>query len=163
MGDSIARGTLAYGFLYHSNAIVEKGISLKAAANSHIETAKNLNPQNVFLYYGCNDIGHCRGDFNKFRQEYETFIIKLKAALPNAQIYANAIFPVSEKYIAQCGYYSEIGTYNQIIQELCAQYGITYLDFTWLVQKEHYASDGVHFKKSFYPSWLYGMAEAAGL
>lgn len=162
MGDSIAEGISLYGFLSPSNVIAKKGASL-IEMEGLLTTAQNLNPQNVFLYVGFNDIGHCKGDLNKFRSKYETFILKLKEALPGARIYANALFPVLDHFITECGYYSEISNCNQIVQELCTQYNLTYLDFTSLAQADSYASDGYHFKKSFYPSWLYGMAEAAGL
>ena len=79
--------------LNSSSLIAEMGVSL-TALDGALATVTQLSPQNVFLYYGFNDIGHVWDDYDRFRDEYESFIVKLKQALPDAKIYANSLFPV---------------------------------------------------------------------
>ena len=55
------------------------------------------------------------------------------------------------------------GEYNQIIKEVCEQYGVVCLDNTGIVKEEYYEPDGMHFKMSFYSYWLYSMALGAGM
>lgn len=162
MGDSIAAALNDYDMLNASSVIAEVGVSLTALDDA-LETVQQLSPRNIFLYYGFNDIGHVWDNYDKFRSNYETFIINLKAAVPNATIYVNAIFPVLNLDTIGNAYYADVSPYNAIIQELCVQYGITYIDSTSLVQEDFYAGDGYHFKSQFYPLWLNNMANAAGL
>lgn len=162
MGDSIAEALGEYNMLNSSSLIAEMGVSL-TALDGALATVTQLSPQNVFLYYGFNDIGHVWDDYDRFRDEYESFIVKLKQALPDAKTYANSLFPVLNLDTIGNAFYADVSPYNQIIKEICEQYDIAYLDNTGLVKDEYYAEDGYHFKSDFYPYWLNSMAQGAGL
>ena len=126
MGDSIAEALGEYNMLNSSSLIAEMGVSL-TALDGALATVTQLSPQNVFLYYGFNDIGHVWDDYDRFRDEYESFIVKLKQALPDAKIYANSLFPVLNLDTIGNAFYADVSPYNQIIKEICEQYDIAYL------------------------------------
>lgn len=162
MGDSVIHDLDVYGLVNSSNIIAENGVSLEELDEA-IATAATLSPRKVFLYYGFNDIGHQGDDYESFRWLYENLLVRLREVLPDAQIYANSIFPVHDLDTLQNGWYADVTPYNNIIADLCAQYGIPYLDHTDLVRDEYYYDDGYHFIYEFYPLWLDAMAREAGL
>lgn len=161
MGDSISEGLVSFNMLNSSSVIAKVGVSL-TALDGALATVTQLSPQNVFLYYGLNDVGHVKYDYDRFRNEYESFVVRLKEALPNANIYANLLFPVNDWTLIG-PWYDNLDPYNQVIIDVCMQYGIVCLDNRDIVREEYYASDGYHFNRAFYPQWLYRMAIGAGL
>lgn len=162
MGDSVIHDLDVYGLVNSSNIIAENGVSLEEL-EGEFATAAALAPRNIFLYYGFNDIGHVGDDYESFRYLYENLLIRLREVLPDAAIYANSLFPVHDLDTLQNGWYGDVSPYNAIIADLCAQYGITYLDHSYLVSDEYYYDDGYHFIYEFYPLWLDAMAREAGL
>lgn len=62
LGDSVAQELEAYEVLDDVNVIADiSGVSV-SSAEEHIATVAGLNPQNVFLNYGLNDIQTTAGD-----------------------------------------------------------------------------------------------------
>lgn len=162
MGDSITEAISAYDFLSPSSVIATIGVNMNTM-DSHYDVLRNLSPQNIFLSYGSNDIERIGDNLTEFKKEYKTIIQNVKSIQPDATIYMNSIFPVHEKKINSCSYYADITPYNGILQELCTEEGLIYLDNTSLVKSEYFEPDGYHFTAAFYPFWLNQMAESAGL
>lgn len=162
MGDSITEAISAYDLLPPSSVIATIGVNMNTM-DSHYEVLRNLSPQNIFLSYGSNDIERIGENMTEFKKEYKTIIQNIKSIQPDATIYMNSIFPVQEKKIASCSYYADITPYNAILQELCEEEDLIYLDNTNLVKSEYFEPDDYHFTAAFYPFWLNRMAESAGL
>ncbi len=162
MGDSIAEGLEYYNVLESSSVVARIGANMASLENEYA-TVTALSPKNIFLYYGINDIAYIHDDYEKFRGQYEKVITRLKQDLPRANIYANMLFPVINLDREGGEYYADLTPYNQIIKEVCEQYGVVCLDNTGIVKEEYYEPDGMHFKMSFYSYWLYSMALGAGM
>lgn len=162
LGDSITSEIVEYGYLDSDNVFCKTGISM-VSADEYIEKAKGLNPKIVFLNFGSNDIDMYQYNEDKFREACKTLYDKVQAAMPDAQIYVNSIFPVTQKVIEKDPWREETARYNEIMKEVCEEYGIPFLDHTYLATEERYAPDGMHFQPGMYPHWLYSMAKGAGL
>ncbi len=162
LGDSITSEIVEYGYLDADNVFCKTGISM-VSADEYIEKAKAVNPKIVFLNYGSNDMDTYQYNEDLFRNACRNLLEKAVAAFPDAQIYVNSIFPVKDKVIARDPWREETAAYNQIYQEVCQEYGVTFLDNTQVVKEEYYAPDGMHFNPVMYPHWLYSMAKGAGL
>ncbi|MCD8333354.1 MAG: SGNH/GDSL hydrolase family protein [Clostridiales bacterium] len=162
MGDSLTEGIYVYEYLNSSQVIYTNGISIPSTDN-HLAQAQALNPRVVFLSYGSNDISHIHYDYERFREEFDDFLNRAQAALPDAELYVNLIFPARAPLTEQQPWYTETAQYNAVIIEVCGEHGIPYIDSTGLVSDEYYSADGYHFYGSFYPLWLYNMAKEAHL
>ena len=93
MGDSQAEAFIAYKVLDDLEMIAHKGAHIKDV-NSEYDKIVNLNPKNIFLTYGVNDLG-MYGTKEKFIAVAHKVIQDLQAGLPETKIYVNLIFPVT--------------------------------------------------------------------
>lgn len=162
MGDSITESISEYDFLTPSSVIATIGVNMNTM-DAHYDILRNLSPKNIFLSYGSNDIERVGDDLEEFKEEYKTIIQTVRSIQPDAKIYMNSIFPVQEKKIESDAHYADVERYNAVLQELCTEEGLTYLDNASLVKPEYFEPDDYHFTADFYPYWLNKMAEAAGL
>ncbi len=160
MGDSITEGFTAYDVL-NANSVVSKiGASL-TDLDDQCESLKEINPQNVFISYGMNDVINTAGDKDTFIEEYKALIKKIQKDLPDTKIFINSIFPVQERAIAEKPALANIAAYNEALQKMCDELQIAYVDNTELVKDEYYDEDGIHFVSAFYPIWADHMLEVS--
>ena len=162
VGDSIVQGFADYDILNASSVAAKVGVHLNET-ESLIEKTKEVNPQLVFLSLGNNDVSSTNGDIDLFTEEYGAFLDELQAAVPDAHIFVNSIFPVQSKVIREDASLAMIPEYNSALQELCDSRRIGFIDNTDLVEEKYYEQDGTHFKADFYPIWAENMAEVAAL
>ncbi|CUX45743.1 GDSL-type esterase/lipase family protein [Clostridium sp. C105KSO13] len=162
MGDSISGALTEYDYLNACSVVSKIGVELNDL-NTQVEKVKEINPQVIFLSYGINDIPATDGDVKLFVKEYETLIKKLQKQVPNAKIFVNSIFPVTEQKAKEEPVYANIEEYNKALSKMCDKNQIAFVDNTALVSDGYYEDDGVHFKATFYPYWLTRMAEVASL
>lgn len=161
LGDSQAEAFIAYKVLDDSEVIAHKGAHIKDV-NSEYDKIVNLNPKNIFLTYGVNDLG-MYGTKEEFIAVYKKVIQDLQAGLPETKIYVNLIFPVTSAAIAQQSHLARWESFNEGIKAMCTELGITCIDSNSLVSAEAYEPDGIHMVYSFYNSWAEYMAEVADL
>lgn len=162
LGDSRTEGLSAYQILDGSKVLGEIGISL-AQTDGAVEKAIQAAPQYIFLAYGLNDFEYWRGDADAFKEQYRTVIKKLKAGLPDSEIYVNTLLPVLPIAVARNKYYNQMENYNKAIRELCEEEGVGCIDVSDLASEELYEGDGIHLRKDYYPLWVDKMAEVAGI
>ena len=160
MGDSITEGFSAYDILNANSVIAKIGGSLTDLSEQY-EQLKQINPPTIFLSYGLNDILNTNGDTNTFTQNYLNFITQIQQDFPNAKIYVNSIFPVQQRAIVKKPALAYISSYNEALQNLCSDVGVTFIDNTSLVSENYYGEDGIHFNADFYPIWASHMLEVS--
>lgn len=165
MGDSIAEGFSEYDTLNPSSVVSKIGIELHDTEemDKQIKKIKKLNPQNIFLCYGLNDILATQGNTTLFADRYKALIDQIKEAVPGAKIFVNALFTVKEDKIQEEPLYGKISDYNKTLRELCDKKQVAFVDNAFLVEDKYYAEDGIHFMPDFYPIWARQMAEVASL
>lgn len=164
MGDSITEGLLDYEILDKEIVIAKKGMTA-GAASDEIQTAITLSPKAVFIAIGMNDLEYYRGDGGRYKKAYEARIQELRDALPDVPIYINCILPIQQKAIDKKPVYGNVDAFNQELQDMCNELGLTYIDNAGLLDglENIYQKDGIHVKKPYYHLWLEHMAETAGL
>ena len=162
MGDSITAGFSAYDALSPSSVIAENSVLL-SDIDAQVERAALLKPQIIFLSYGINELAETGNDAETFAEEYETFIGKLREAVPDAHIFVNSIFPVLAQALEEEPRYEEIAGYNTALEEMCGRLQVGFIDNSSIAEESYYEPDGIHFQAGFYPVWAQRMAEVAAL
>ncbi|MCI9250837.1 MAG: hypothetical protein HFI24_02105 [Lachnospiraceae bacterium] len=164
VGDSVAEGFLDYEFLEADCVIAEKGLRADAAGGE-IQKALDLQPTQLFLSIGLNDLEYCQGDSGRFVRYYRERIQEIREVFPELPIYINGILPILPEAVekkAELGYVDE---FNEALQQMCGELGLTFIDSSDLLEgrEEWYQKDAIHLKSQFYPLWLNRMEETAGL
>ena len=162
MGDSITEGFSEYDVLNASSVVSKIGVHLDEL-EEQVQQVKELDPQVIFLAYGMNDVISTAGDTDQFLEEYETLVDQLREEVPNAHIYVNSIFPVTDSAVKKEPELAQISEYNTALKGMCDEMQVGFIDNTELVEDQYYEEDGVHFKAEFYPIWAERMAEVAAL
>ena len=156
MGDSITEGLSELGVIEEYNVLVNKGDTVIKAINS-IDTLTNLNPKNVVLLYGMNDVIEFDNSM-KFKEKYIELVNEIKKVLPNTKIYLISPLSVMDKAvnINKRLTNSNLDEFREKAQEVVIETGINYVDIETKINKKDYLheKDGIHFKYEFYLIWL---------
>lgn len=160
IGDSITEGLSVYGILDASSVAARAGASL-SNSDDLLAAAAAMQPEYVFLAFGSNDLQMTGGDSEKFQENYEVFLQKVQAQFPDAKIFVNGIFSVTEQAAASDSNYARIDAFNKVLKKICKQEKLTYIDTSDLPEQDDYASDGVHMNSTLYKKWAERMTEVA--
>lgn len=154
MGDSLVEGMEAYGVLYPSNTIWQRGIRIDNM-QEQLEKAVTYNPNAIVLSYGLNDIRLWNGNADRFIDAYNNSLDSIMNALPNTKIYVCSILPVSQVALDKDSSFQYINLFNDRLKQLCNDKGIQFLDSSYLLinASDSYGSDGIHPKAFFYQEW----------
>ncbi len=164
VGDSITEGLSDYKILSNDKVVYKRGVSIKSTT-SLLQTAIGLNPTNIFLAFGMNDVESYKSDISSFIEDYKEKIEYIKQNLPNAKIYVNNIQPASGSVAAKRTDFSRVPQYNEQLVKMCDELAITYIDNQYILKENPslYEPDGIHVSISYYSLWLENMAEKAGI
>lgn len=162
MGDSRAVGFYYFKFLDHSQVLATGGATI-ADIEGQMGTLKALNPPQLFLCYGLNDISI---GYWKTKEEYITaldqVIQKLHKELPNTTVYISSILPARDPAFERSKLWRQIPDFNVAIKAFCAEKEYPYVDNTEIC--EQYADlwqyDGIHVRQEFYAHWGANMIRA---
>lgn len=164
MGDSMAEGIIEYGLVSEKNVVAERG---KRTDNidDEIRQVIRYEPKIIFMVYGLNDLEYCRGNAQRFVNQYKIQIEKIQKALPHTRIYINSITPIDQVAQSKNKAYTKVSSFNTALMKLCKEMNIVYIDTTKLIDfsKDVYEKDGIHPLYPYYPVWLTHMLEVAGL
>mgnify|MGYP003517666971 FL=1 len=161
-GDSITAGCTEYGYLDDSIVFAKVGVSVSTAGEL-FQAVRAATSNTVFLCFGVNDIEAYESNVSRFIDHYTERIEGLQQAMPNADIYVQALLPPAESVTKSFYQYRDL--YNEDLQKMCSTLDIQYVDPSFILEQtpELYDEDGVHPKKEFYPLWLTYFANIAGL
>lgn len=163
LGDSIIEGILDYGLLQEDHVVAMRGRRTDNCEED-IAIVKDLAPRQLFMLYGMNDLAFCRGDAQRFREQYQELLSMVMTSLPNTDIYVLAILPIQETAIQETAVYANYKEFNLVLQKLCEENKLPFIDAGHLLTSpEDYEFDGIHPKYDFYPLWLLEIAKEAGL
>ena len=162
LGDSIAEELSGYGVLDESVVVAKIGVSIPNAGEQ-VEKAIGLNPQNLFLAFGSNDVQTTGGNADIFRENYKNLIEELKERLPDTKIYVNGITPVQDWVLESEPTFKMIPQFNEILKQICEEEEVTFIDNSELISDELYEQDGIHFRPQYHEKWAKHMVMVAGL
>lgn len=155
MGDSRAVGFYVYEFLEQRRVLAAGGDTIRNISDN-IEALKNLNPGNIILCYGLNDISI--GYWNtaeEYLAEMDQMIALLHENLPNAVVYVNSIIPAIDPAFSRAPIWRNIPDWNVEIKKHCEENNVPYIDLTDTLAAHPglYNEDGIHVPREFYQYW----------
>lgn len=160
MGDSITEGLSEFDIVNKYNVFGFKGDTVVKAMD-HIDKIKNLNPKNLVLLYGMNDViafGGTSDGKTTFKDKYSTLVNELKSKFKDVNIFLISPLPVrpnaanTNKYLTE----NNINQFRECVKEVATKADVKYIDMVSLANEQNnlYEPDGIHFKYEFYPIWL---------
>ncbi len=154
IGDSFVEGMEAYGALYSSNTIWQRGKRIDDMTDQ-LEKAVSYQPNFLILSYGSNDVQMWDANVDGFINAYRKSLDNIHQALPNTKVYVCAILPVSQKAKQEDPSFQYVDLFNQRLKQLCDEKGITFIDSSYLLtlESDPYGPDGIHPKGYFYEKW----------
>lgn len=160
-GDSRANDLKDYGLLEERRVVADVGWDMGNVVE-HVDEIKALNPLNLFIECGLNDIDLEYDDAESFGKTYEKHLKALAEALPDATLYVNSIFPCNEHGISNHPNYAVIPEANETLKGICKKNGWVYIDNDAIVKEhpEYYEHDGIHFFIEFDTLWAANMLTA---
>ena len=174
IGDSRTDGLRLYSGIQNADFLCYKGLTIFEVMNdkaviaaddgkiSVFQALEQKQYAKVYLMLGLNELGY----FNDqgFADTYGVMVDRLKELQPDADIYLQALIPVSTEKCLQTKqpYYvtnEQIAIYNEIIEEIAAEKEVYLLNVKEVMVNEDgelpvdASADGIHFHKEGYQTW----------
>ena len=158
LGDSRAMGFSSFDLISENQVFASLGATIRDIS-TYTDQLIDLNPSNIILCYGLNDIGYWDNP-DSYLSDLDQIIKELQTALPETVVYVNSIIPVTssgldnfEPEISER--IEEIPDWNTSIRQHCEDNDIPYIDITEDVEahEDLYDADGIHMQKAFYEYW----------
>lgn len=162
MGDSLTESLSEFEILDSYNVISNKGDTV-VKAMKNIDTLQGINPKNLVLLYGMNDviefdINLSGQDSNTFKEKYIELVNSIKTVLPKTNIYLISPLPVMANavYTNYRLTNENLSEFRLKVSEVANATGSTYVDLTSIITEKDYLheQDGIHYKYDFYPLLL---------
>lgn len=155
MGDSRAVGFYTFEFLPQSRVLADGGNTI-ANIKDHEEELVQLNPANLFLCYGLNDVSiglwKTKEDYVK---DYASILDELHKKLPNTSIFVNSIIPAQQPAIDSTPAWGNIPEWSDAVHQMVKKKGYGWVGIDDLVSRHQdlYDPDSIHVRREFYPLW----------
>ncbi|MEE1113877.1 MAG: GDSL-type esterase/lipase family protein [Eubacterium sp.] len=162
LGDSRGEGFRIFEFLPPERVLAVKGESINGLMG-HLEETKALNPRNIYVTYGMNDIeSNIGGGAEGWAQAYTEILLAYQAELPNARFFVSSILPVVEPAWSDQPQFQAVPEWNAALRAACEANGFYYVDHdaTSAAHADLWEVDGIHMKSTFYPYWADDMIMA---
>ncbi len=161
LGDSRAVGFYYYDFLPEDRVLAEAGNTI-LNIDDHLEELKKLNPSNVFICYGVNDIGGFYDSTEDYCNDMKTQMQKIWEQVPNCTIYISSIIQCVDPAFDTSSAWRRIPEYNEALKKMCDENNWPFIDNDAVVEeyKDHYQPDGIHLEPVFYEPWALNMISA---
>ena len=132
-----------------------RGDTIQGMIN-RIDQVKLLNPDEVFLMAGINDVNSC--PFDAFELIYNQLVDSILNSLPQVSLTIQSILPVNSRDFSISCDNDQIRPCNRIIQSIALSKGLKYIDLysSYEVSGQLPASltkDGIHLLPEAYDIW----------
>ena len=170
IGDSLTEGFQMHGGITNATYYGYKNLNVKdvfekplvSGSSGKITVADALRNQSYGKYYillGANELGWVYPQV--FLDKYSDLIALIRQTNPDAVIYLQSVFPVSQHTSDTNPYYSNsrIDEYDQLIRELAEDEQVIFLNVREAVENEDgilpddAATDGVHLNQTYCEKW----------
>ena len=155
-GDSRAVGFSFYGFLPEERVLAESGATI-LKLEENIPNIVALNPSNIFLCYGLNDVSiGIWPTPEDYVTQYSDIIGQIQAQLPDANIFVSSILPARDPAFQKSTAWYNIPEYSQAVSEMCSNISHCYYVDNDAICEEYadlWDIDGIHVQRDFYPHW----------
>lgn len=168
-GDSRTLGLADFKVVPEAEVIAARGIALSKVGENPviedgnkeitmIEALKKVKCKRVFMMFGLNELGWPYED--TFKDAYRKLISQVKEAQPEAKIYVQGIFPMTEGRTDEIYNNENIAKFNGYIKAVAEEAGVTYIDISPAVVNENgtlpkeASDDGIHLNKEYCCKWM---------
>ncbi len=171
IGDSRTQGLQLYTGLPNATFYATQGLMVDTFFSKKFVKAgggkitipdamKNQTFKKVYIMLGVNELGWV---YEKvFIQKYGEVVDKVKELQPDAKVYVQSILPVTKAKSDGDAIYNntKISRYNELIEQMCREKGVTYLHVADAVGLDNgalpagSATDGVHLNREYCYKWL---------
>lgn len=171
IGDSRTQGLQLYTGLPNATFYAAQGLMVDTFFNKKLvksgggkitipDAMQNETFKKVYIMLGVNELGWA---YEKvFIQKYGEVVDKVKALQPDAKVYVQSILPVTKAKSDGDAVYNntKISRYNELIEQMCREKGVTYLRVADAVGLDNgalpagSATDGVHLNREYCYKWL---------
>ncbi len=170
IGDSRTEGLRLFGVAPDATFYSAEGLAINTV---YTQPAVDLNGQKVtvpaalkqqsfekvYVMFGINELGW---PVDSFVSRYGAFLDDVRAAQPQAVIYVQNIFPVTQNKSASDSIYNNtnIRTFNAKIKAMVEEKGLRYVDLYSAFQDESgnlpvgVSPDGVHLEREYCRKWV---------
>lgn len=161
IGDSRTYGLSFYDCWPRSHVFFTTGM-IDYAPQMATEAAA-MAPEKVIFLNGVDDILYF--GYEQALGHYENYIAKFAALSPETKIYVGNVMPAASWAIERRPRLGGIEAYNQLIQEMCARHGWTFVDGMGGFTIEACYSlngDGIHFSAAWTRTWFNNIRSIVG-
>ena len=171
IGDSRTQGLQLYTGLPNATFYATQGLMVDTFFSKKFVKAgggkitipdamRNQTFKKVYIMLGVNELGWV---YEKvFIQKYGEVVDKVKELQPDAKVYVQSILPVTKAKSDGDAIYNntKISRYNELIEQMCREKGVTYLHVADAVGLDNgalpagSATDGVHLNREYCYKWL---------
>lgn len=155
-GDSRAVGFSFYGFMPEERVLAESGATI-LKLEENIPNIVALNPSNIFLCYGLNDVSiGIWPTPEDYVAQYSDIIGQIQAQLPDANIFISSILPARDPAFQKSTAWYNIPEYSQAVSEMCGTISHCYYVDNDAICEQYadlWETDGIHVQRDFYPHW----------
>lgn len=171
IGDSRTQGLQLYTGLPNATFYATQGLMVDTFFSKKFVKAgggkitipdamKNQTFKKVYIMLGVNELGWA---YEKvFIQKYGEVVDKVKELQPDAKVYVQSILPVTKAKSDGDAIYNntKISRYNELIEQMCREKGVTYLHVADAVGLDNgalpagSATDAVHLNREYCYKWL---------
>lgn len=151
LGDSRAASFYEYEFLEQRRVLAASGDTILSIPD-WMDELGNLNPSNVILSYGMNDIEiGIWPTPEAYMADVQEMIDLIHETVPDVTVYMNYIIPA----LGDEEEWEDIPKWNDYIEQYCQNHGIPFVDLSGVVadHSELYEPDGAHMTAGFYEYW----------
>lgn len=169
IGDSITEGISHFSITENAGILTTNSISVASALKTKVnyknnkipllDAVKSIKPPKVYILLGGNDLSWMNE--SSFESHYSQILDALKAALPDAAIYVQSVFPVTANYESSHKLTNvKIDAANKALKTISEQKGVKYLDVASVFRDSSgkmalgNTSDGYNIRRSAYTKWL---------
>ena len=176
LGDSLTDGLMLYSVVRPANVLAVKGVSVFTIGSKPVlpdpkggeditildALEQDKSYGKIYLLLGVNELGEPSD--SRFINAYGELIDRLEENYPDADIYIQSMMPVNESKARSAGLAKaitneNIARRNGLLQALCAEKGVFFLDLYSLMLDENgmlpreETNDGVHLYIPGYQKW----------
>ncbi len=159
LGDSRAVGFFYYDFLSEDRVLADGGLTIRDI-EEYMDRLITLNPSQVFLCFGLNDVSIGNWDTPEaYAEEYLEILNDMQERLPDTVIYVSSILPAQDQAFEKSSAWRNIPEYSAAVESMCAENGYSFInnDEIAAAHADMWDSDGIHLHPEFYPLWATNM------
>ncbi|WP_026732612.1 GDSL-type esterase/lipase family protein [Fischerella sp. PCC 9605] len=124
-----------------------------------LNTILELNPRQVFLMVGINDLINTRQSIAQVLEAYQKILSEFREKTPNTEIFIQSVLPVNNQVYQYWQDNNNVLKFNTGLRELAKQFNYQYIDLFYHLSDSQnqldaqYTVDGLHLNGQAYLVW----------